>query len=48
MATRPDIQDWIADEINSVLAGFDSEESSYDTVFPQLKRCLAVTVSILL
>lgn len=29
MATRPDIQDWIAEEINSVLAGFNSEESSY-------------------
>lgn len=48
MATRPDIQDWIADEINFVLAGIDSEKSSYDAIFPHLKRCLAVTVSILL
>ena len=45
LATRPDVQDWIADEINAVLAGVNSEESSYETVFPQLKRCLAVTVS---
>lgn len=45
LATRPDIQNWIADEINSVLADFDSEESSYEAVFPHLKRCLAVTVS---
>lgn len=48
LATRPDIQDWIADEINSVLDGTDSEKSSYETVFPQLKRCLAVAASILL
>lgn len=47
LATRPDIQDWIADEINSVLDGFDAEESSYEAVFPHLKRCLAVTVSFL-
>lgn len=45
LATRPDVQDWIADEINTVLAGVDSEESSYEAIFPQLKRCLAVTVS---
>jgi cytochrome P450 len=44
MATRPDVQDWISDEINCVLAGVDSEESSYEAVFPHLKRCLAVTV----
>lgn len=48
LATRPDIQDWIADEINYILAGIDSEESSYEAVFPHLKRCLAVTVNILL
>lgn len=47
LATRPDIQDWIADEINSVLDGFEAEESSYEAVFPHLKRCLAVTVSFL-
>lgn len=48
LATRPDIQDWIADEINFVLAGFDSEKVSYEVVFPRLKRCLAVTVNILI
>lgn len=47
LATRPDIQDWIADEINFILAGLESEEYSYEAVFPHLKRCLAVTVSIL-
>lgn len=46
LATRPEIQDWIAEEINAVLASSDSEKSSYESVFPHLKRCLAVTVSI--
>lgn len=45
LATRPDIQDWIAEEINAVLAGVESEESSYETAFPRLPRCLAVVVS---
>ncbi|KAL8686035.1 MAG: hypothetical protein Q9224_005574, partial [Gallowayella concinna] len=42
LATRPDIQDWIAEEINTVLAGVDSTESSYEAAFPRLPRCLAV------
>lgn len=46
LATRPDIQDWIADEINFILAGSDSEKSLYEAVYPHLKRCLAVTVNI--
>lgn len=45
LATRPDIQDWIAEEINAVLAGVESKESSYETAFPRLPRCLAVAVS---
>ena len=48
LATRPDVQDWIAEEINAVLGGVESEESSYETVFPRLPRCLAVTVSAIL
>lgn len=36
LATRPDIQDWIAAEINAVLAGVESKESSYETAFPRL------------
>ncbi|KAI4102606.1 MAG: hypothetical protein L6R37_004319 [Teloschistes peruensis] len=42
LATRPDIQDWIAEEINTVLAGIESTESSYEDTFPLLPRCLAV------
>ncbi|KAL8982596.1 MAG: hypothetical protein Q9205_002944 [Flavoplaca limonia] len=42
LATRPDIQDWIAEEINAVLGGIDSRESPYETTFRRLPRCLAV------
>ncbi|KAL9599128.1 MAG: hypothetical protein Q9179_003657 [Wetmoreana sp. 5 TL-2023] len=42
LATRPDIQDWIAEEINDVLTGVESKESSYEAAFPRLPRCLAV------
>ena len=45
LATRPDIQDWIAEELNAVLAGVESQESSYESIFPRLPRCLAVVVS---
>lgn len=44
LTTRPDVQDWIADEINAVLAGVESTNSSYETTFPRLPRCLAVVV----
>ena len=45
LATRPDVQDWIAEEINTVLAGVDSMKSSYEATFPRLPRCLAIVVS---
>ena len=45
LATRPDIQDWIAEEINAVLTGVESTKSSYEATFPRLPRCLAVVVS---
>lgn len=48
LATRPNIQDWIAEEINAVLAGVASQESSYEAAFPRLPRRLAVVVSDLL
>ncbi|KAI4096037.1 MAG: hypothetical protein LQ344_001271 [Seirophora lacunosa] len=42
LATRPDLQDWIAEEINTTLTGVESKDSSYGAVFPRLQRCLAV------
>ena len=45
LATRPDVQEWITAEITAVLAGVESEQSSYEASFPRLPRCLAVVVS---
>ncbi|KAI4287669.1 MAG: hypothetical protein L6R35_003075 [Caloplaca aegaea] len=42
LATRPDLQDWIAEEINTTLTGVESTDSSYEAAFPHLPRCLAV------
>ena len=44
IATRPDVQDWIAEEINTIFSKQDLEASSYVELFPRLKRCLAVMV----
>ena len=44
MATRPDVQDWIAAEIKIVFGNEDPVKSSYTESFPRLKRCLAVAV----
>ena len=44
LATRPDIQDWISEEINAVLGSVDSTKSSYEATFRRLPRCLAVVV----
>ncbi|KAI9644404.1 hypothetical protein NHQ30_007761 [Ciborinia camelliae] len=47
IATRPDVQDWIAEEINEVLGDQDAETSNYAEIFPRLKRCLAITYETL-
>lgn len=45
LATRPDVQDWIAEELHYVLEDQEPEEWSYNSTFPRLRRCLAVLVS---
>lgn len=45
LAARPDIQDCIVEEINAVLDGVQSKDSSCDAVFSRLPRCLVVIVS---
>ena len=45
LATRPRVQDWIAEEINAVLGSTAPAESVYGSTFPRLHRCLAVVVS---
>ena len=45
LATRPDIQDWMAEELQHVLGDKEPAEWSFYDDFPCLKRCLAVLVS---
>lgn len=44
LASYPDVQGWIGEEIRSVLGDQKSETWDYDTTFPKLKRCYAVLV----
>lgn len=45
LSTRPDVQDWIAEELQQVLGEQkEAVEDSYNAIFPRLKRCLAVLV----
>jgi cytochrome P450 len=46
LASRPDVQDWICEEIIAVLGDTKLEDSSYTESFPRLKRCLAVMVRL--
>ena len=45
LAAHPEVQDWIAEELQSVLGDQKPEDWSYNGSFPRLKRCLAVLVS---
>lgn len=45
LAARPDVQDWVAEEINEYLGKADISAAGYSEVFPKLKRCYAVLVS---
>lgn len=42
LAAHPDIQEWIGEEIQAVLAGREPHEMDYRADFPRFKRCLAV------
>ncbi|KIW27557.1 uncharacterized protein PV07_07285 [Cladophialophora immunda] len=42
LATNREIQDWVGDEVDTVLKGRDAEKLDYEGVFPQLVRCLAL------
>ena len=45
LATEPEWQDWIIEEIDNVL--IDEHDNSYTKTFPKLSRCLALMVSTL-
>lgn len=42
LSARPQIQDWLAEEINAVIG--EAEEPNYETHFPKLVRCQATLV----
>ncbi|KAK7917814.1 hypothetical protein PG985_011422 [Apiospora marii] len=42
LAAHPEVQDWISEEIQSVLGDREPQEWDYRTDFPRLKRCLSV------
>lgn len=42
IATNPQIQDWIAEEVRHVFGDAPPSEWDYKTGFPKLKRCLAI------
>ncbi|TGJ78612.1 hypothetical protein E0Z10_g10154 [Xylaria hypoxylon] len=42
LAANPAVQDWLSEELDSVLGRLASHEWDYTTHFPRLKRCLAV------
>ncbi|KAI1357974.1 cytochrome P450 [Xylaria arbuscula] len=42
LAANPEVQDWLSEELRSVLGDLPSHEWNYATQFPRLKRCLAV------
>lgn len=42
LAAHPDVQDWVAEEIEAVIGDLPVEDWDYETLFPKLKRCRAV------
>ncbi|KAK3990476.1 cytochrome P450 [Cladorrhinum sp. PSN332] len=48
LVANPEIQDWVAEEINAVVGGVTSErEWDYSEIYPKLKRCRAVMLETL-
>ncbi len=47
IATNPDVQDWLSEEIRAVLESDDQADWKYAASFPRLKRCLAVMLETL-
>lgn len=46
LAAHPEVQDWMGEELQYYLSDHSPSNWSYEEVFPRLKRCLAVLVSI--
>lgn len=46
LAAHPEAQDWMRDEIRALVGNQNSETWSYDDLFPNLKRTMAILVSV--
>lgn len=46
LAANPEVQDWVAEEVEQLTSGCDSKEWDYHELFSNLKRCQAVLVRI--
>lgn len=44
LAAHPEVQDWVAEELQEVITDCDSEKWDYSGLFSNLKRCQAVLV----
>jgi hypothetical protein len=47
LAAYPDVQQWVAEELANVIGEKPQEEWNYADLYPRLKRCQAVLVSII-
>jgi cytochrome P450 len=47
LAAYPDVQQWVAEEINGVISETASSDWDYVELFPRLLRCRAVLVSFI-
>ena len=45
LAANPEVQNWVAEELQEVTKDDDSKDWDYGDLFPKLKRCRAVLVS---
>lgn len=46
LAANPDVQEWVGEELQEILGNFGDQKWDYNELFPKLKRCLAVLVSL--
>jgi cytochrome P450 len=46
LAVNKAVQDWVGDEVDTVLKGRDLNDLDYEEVYPKLVRCLALMVCV--
>ena len=46
LAANPDVQDWVAEELQEIIPNQEVEKSGYSVLFSDLKRCRAVLVCV--